>query len=107
MLKILGLFIAICALTHSLNAQSTCSTLGDLQTFLDPSCNQGGAGCNAGGQGQNCRFCGLENIQMPGDHIMVCKRIVEKFHNPKNKKNIVRSDFLGTWSRSFADSSRH
>jgi len=37
------------------NGQQTCSK----NVFLDPSCSTtGGPGCNAGGQGQNCRFCG-------------------------------------------------
>merc|ERR1712151_718231 len=30
-----------------------------LKCFYDPTCSiQGGVGCNAGGVGQNCRFCG-------------------------------------------------
>ena len=41
-----------------LNAQ-TCTNIGDIQVFYDPNCSQGGPGCNAGGQGQNCRFCGF------------------------------------------------
>lgn len=42
----------------AVNAQTQCSNLGANQVFLDPTCAQGGPGCNAGGQGQNCRFCG-------------------------------------------------
>merc|ERR1719388_54622 len=31
----------------------------DLMCFLDPTCvTEGGTGCNAGGVGQECRFCG-------------------------------------------------
>lgn len=57
----LGLAVAILALAHQINAQSSCSNLGDLQVFLDPSCSSNpGPGCNAGGQGQNCRFCGFD-----------------------------------------------
>ncbi len=36
-----------------------CMNLGELQVFYDSTCSNGGAGCNAGGQGQNCRFCGF------------------------------------------------
>lgn len=45
-------------LIGALNGQDNCQNMGDIQVFYDPSCAQGGAGCNAGGQGQLCRFCG-------------------------------------------------
>jgi len=49
----------VALLSARANGQQTCSNLGDLNVFLDPSCSTtGGPGCNAGGQGQNCRFCG-------------------------------------------------
>ena len=41
MFKILTIFIMLYALAK---AQTSCPSLGDLQTFLDPSCAQGGAG---------------------------------------------------------------
>lgn len=44
-----------------------CSNVGNLQVFYDPTCLNGGIGCNAGGQGQECRFCGFgEMIPCPG-----------------------------------------
>ena len=30
--------------------------------FYDPTCDQGGLGCNAGGKGQRCRFCGFGDL---------------------------------------------
>ena len=53
-----GLFAIalLAAFVTYLNAQ-TCNSVGALTTFYDPSCAQGGVGCNAGGQ-TNCRFCG-------------------------------------------------
>lgn len=51
--------LSILAIIYNVNAQQ-CSNLGSLQVFNDPTCsNGGGAGCNAGGQGLNCRFCGF------------------------------------------------
>ena len=45
---------------------NACSDLPNGQSVkFDSSCESGGLGCNAGGQGQNCRFCGFgefENI---------------------------------------------
>jgi len=41
MLKIFAIFLILFASTK---AQTSCPSLGDLQTFLDPSCAQGGAG---------------------------------------------------------------
>jgi len=37
----------------------TCA--GSQLCFYDPSCSSGGLGCNAGGKGQNCRFCNGPN----------------------------------------------
>jgi endo-1,3(4)-beta-glucanase len=43
-----------------------CTNIGDFneyQIFYDPTCSTGDTlGCNAGGQGQNCRFCGFEGF---------------------------------------------
>lgn len=46
---------------------SACTSLEWETCFHDPSCSdpmsadyQGGIGCNAGGKGQNCRFCGFK-----------------------------------------------
>lgn len=62
MLKIV-LSIALFAFVVSEgHAQSQCNNIGELEIFLDPTCSTtGGAGCNAGGLGQNCRFCGFVN----------------------------------------------
>merc|ERR1719210_2445720 len=53
---------------HSLHGPLPCQTPGmevtnncgnpSLKRFFDPSCStSGGVGCNAGGVGQNCRYC--------------------------------------------------
>lgn len=44
----------------------TCNNIGADSVFYDPSCSQGQSlGCNAGGQGQNCRFCGFGPFTWP------------------------------------------
>jgi hypothetical protein len=50
------IFAASCC---SLALAQECKPVGDLGVFLDPSCPEVGAGCNAGGQGVKCRFCGF------------------------------------------------
>jgi hypothetical protein len=58
MLK-LSFSLLLFTLYYSSNAEQ-CSNLGGLGVFHDPTCSSGGgAGCNAGGQGVNCRFCGF------------------------------------------------
>ena len=57
------LLVFTLGLAGVLNGQENCQNMGDIQVFYDPGCAQGGAGCNAGGQGQLCRFCGqVKNI---------------------------------------------
>jgi hypothetical protein len=64
-----------------------CTDLPDQKCFLDEACSdpyspnyKGGLGCNAGGRGQNCRFCGflapgmLEVIPCP-DPASVCSTV--------------------------------
>ena len=48
--------IILCAV--ALSATEQCHDVGPNKVFYDSSCARGGVGCNAGGQGQNCRFCG-------------------------------------------------
>jgi hypothetical protein len=56
-LLILVLFVS----TYSAVSAQNCKPLGTLNVFEDPTCSSaGGSGCNAGGQGQNCRFCGFD-----------------------------------------------
>lgn len=59
MIKFLHFFAVFVSLLSLSQAQSSCTNVGASQVFLDPTCAQGGVGCNAGGQGQNCRFCGF------------------------------------------------
>lgn len=54
------IILAFLAFAHSAKAQNECKNIGDLQVFYDPTCAQGGPGCNAGGQGPLCRFCGFD-----------------------------------------------
>lgn len=42
--------------------KGSCHDIGNQQVCYDPSCAQGGLGCNAGGQGQECRFCGFDQF---------------------------------------------
>jgi hypothetical protein len=57
---ILKIFFALTIFIESSKAQFPCNNIGDLQTFYDETCSTNpSTGCNAGGQGQNCRFCGL------------------------------------------------
>ena len=55
--------LILIGLIQALNCQQQCTNLGSIQVFYDPTCANGGAGCNAGGQGQLCRFCGLDRIK--------------------------------------------
>jgi len=49
--------------TRSSSLKYTCSNVGGLGVFYDETCSSGQSlGCNAGGQGQNCRFCGFDNF---------------------------------------------
>lgn len=43
----------------------TCQNSTTETVFYDPSCSSGGMGCNAGGQGQNCRFCNFGPFNWP------------------------------------------
>ena len=36
-----------------------CKDVGGQSVKWDPNCDNGGVGCNAGGQGTRCRFCGF------------------------------------------------
>jgi len=60
MLKKIGFIVFSFTILNTINVNAQqCSNLGGLNVFYDPSCGtSGGAGCNAGGQGINCRFCG-------------------------------------------------
>ncbi len=45
-----------------------CNNVGPDSVFYDPTCSISGyntVGCNAGNQGQNCRFCGPANQAFP------------------------------------------
>ena len=50
--------IILLAIFYVANANQQCNKVGPLDVFYDPSCAQGGPGCNAGGQNIFCRFCG-------------------------------------------------
>ncbi len=51
--------LSLCLLLFACNGSQSCIAIGELEVFEDPSCSVlGGHGCNAGGQGMNCRFCG-------------------------------------------------
>jgi hypothetical protein len=59
MIKIL-VFIFLMFSTASSSSPILCHDLpNDQFVKFDPSCAFGGMGCNAGGQGQLCRFCGF------------------------------------------------
>ena len=59
MIHIVFVFLS-CFFSKSL-AQTQCSNLGDLTVYFEPACSTTvSLGCNAGGQGQNCRFCGFD-----------------------------------------------
>ena len=46
-----------------LNQTYNCTNVGNQPVFYDPNCSTGQSlGCNAGGLGQNCRFCGFSNF---------------------------------------------
>jgi hypothetical protein len=38
-----------------------CDPVAGQGVKIDDSCASGGLGCNAGGQGQTCRFCGFND----------------------------------------------
>jgi endoglucanase Acf2 len=60
-MKIIFLLIS-CFITHAAS-QNTCVYIGDQPVYYEPACSTGlSLGCNAGGQGQNCRFCGFQSF---------------------------------------------
>ena len=49
--------IACTKIDHiSLLVSAQCHDIGGQRVKYDPSCDRGGVGCNAGGQGTRCRF---------------------------------------------------
>ena len=59
------LILIIIHLILKTHAQNECYSLGELSVYYEPECTTTiSLGCNAGGQGQNCRFCGF-NVYPP------------------------------------------
>ncbi len=65
---IISITISSFSRTFGLNQTYTCSNVGNQPVFYDSSCSAGQSlGCNAGGLGQNCRFCGFSYfVSCPG-----------------------------------------
>jgi hypothetical protein len=82
MLKQISFIVYSFILLYSIdvNAQQ-CSNLGGLNVYYDPTCAaNGGAGCNAGGQGMNCRFCGYStHFPFNSYLIRICTHLILQF----------------------------
>merc|ERR1711962_1695167 len=60
-------------LLAAVNSQQVCNDLGDSAVRCDPDgCAGGGLGCNAGGQGELCRFCDFDPYRPCGDLSHCC-----------------------------------
>ena len=68
-------------LIAAVNSQQVCNDLGTDSVRCDPSCSGGGLGCNAGGQGELCRFCDFDPYR---------KGIHRHSKNQLRRKNINR-----------------
>ncbi len=60
------LILALCLSTLKLSNAYTCTNIGTIGVMYDETCSNGASlGCNAGGEGQNCRFCGFKPFNWP------------------------------------------
>jgi hypothetical protein len=60
-------WLILLAVAGGVMAQN-CQNIGDQRVEYDPSCANGGLGCNAGGQGELCRFCGFSYFPACGSN---------------------------------------
>jgi hypothetical protein len=65
-LLVLCNFITLTVADCQCQCMYQCTNIGDFneyQIIYDPTCSTNATlGCNAGGQGQNCRFCGFDGF---------------------------------------------